>query len=57
MFRRPYSISSSKESTIGQLEKWDDNNRWRWNLRWRKNRFTWEVMQEQKLMSQVMQIV
>lgn len=48
-FPRLFAISNCKEKIIGQLGEWRDE-RWVWNLLWRKERFLWESDQENELM-------
>jgi len=44
-----HSISLDKGLKVGEVGKWE-NSIWKWRLRWRRTRFEWESLQEEKML-------
>ena len=42
LFPRLFSLSLHQGQTVGEVGMWEESE-WQWNLRWRRNRFEWEV--------------
>ncbi|GKV15062.1 hypothetical protein SLEP1_g25863 [Rubroshorea leprosula] len=47
-FPRLYLISAGKDKRISQMGSWQDDS-WKWDLKWRRNLFSWEEHQEEAL--------
>jgi len=48
-FPRLYSISECKDRVIGEVGHWEDD-RWEWDLSWRRQKFVWESNMEEQLL-------
>jgi len=56
MFPRLYSLSLNKGQNVGEVGEWT-NSKWRWRLRWRRNRFEWKSPMEEELISLLSRVI
>ena len=51
-YPRLFSLSLDQGKKVGEVGEWEEN-RWRWNLNWRRVRFQWETKLEVDMLSRL----
>ncbi|XP_068486340.1 uncharacterized protein [Phaseolus vulgaris] len=51
-YPRLFSLSLDQGKKVGEVGEWEDN-RWRWNLNWKRVRFQWETELEVEMLSRL----
>jgi len=52
VYPRLFSLSLDQGKNVGEVGEWEEN-RWRWNLNWRRDRFQWETDLEVDMFSRL----
>jgi len=50
LYPRLFSLSLNQGMTVGETGFWDDYG-WHWHIKWRMERFQWELVLEEELLS------